>query len=94
MVASDYGPLSEVELKLLMGYAEEDLYNADRQSFAFPILHSLLKKGVQSYEMESIGKKVLKLSITGETEGARNGAKAFFVSYLMSYPLGNSFNRI
>ena len=66
-----------------MNYAEEDLYNADRQSFAFPLLYALLKKRLKTKEMDFIGDKVLKLAITAESEAARNSAKNFFCSYLM-----------
>ena len=68
---------------MLLNYAEEDLYSADRQTYAFPLLHALLKRQLRTDEMETIGDKVLKLAVTGDTDAARNCAKSFFITYLM-----------
>ena len=83
LINSAYSSLEDTHLLVLLNYAEEDLYSAERQSYAFPLLHALLKRRLRSEEMESIGDKVLKLAITGETDAARNGARTFLCTYLM-----------
>jgi len=88
LINSAYSTLEETHLRVLLNYAEEDLYSAERQTYAFPLLHALLKRQLRTDEMETIGDKVLKLAVTGETDAARNCAKTFFIAYLMEYPLG------
>ena len=83
LINSAYNTLEETHLKVLLNYAEEDLYSAERQTYAFPLLHALLKRQLRADEMETIGDKVLKLAVTGETDASRNCAKTFFIAYLM-----------
>lgn len=90
LINSVYSTLEDTHLRVLLNYAEEDLYSAERQTYAFPLLHALLKRQLRTEEMETIGDKVLKLAVTGDTDASRNCAKTFFISYLMDYPLGET----
>ena len=79
--------LGDIHLQVLLNYAEEDLYNAERQTFAFPLLHALLKRQLRTPEMDAIGDKILKLAVTADSEAGRNSAKNFFCAYLMGVSL-------
>ncbi|CAG5097928.1 Oidioi.mRNA.OKI2018_I69.XSR.g15294.t1.cds [Oikopleura dioica] len=88
LISSDYGPLSDDYLLVLLGYAEEDLFNNERQATAFPLLHAMLKRNKVCDEMEYISTKVFKLSIQADTEAGRSSARNFFIQFLIDYPLG------
>jgi len=88
LINSPYSCLGDIHLQVLLNYAEEDLYNAERQTFAFPLLHALLKRQLRTPEMDAIGDKILKLAVTADSEAGRNSAKNFFCAYLMGYRLG------
>jgi U3 small nucleolar RNA-associated protein 20 len=83
LIGSQYGPLTDLHLKVLLGYAEEDLFNTDRQTAAFPLLHALLKRQNICEEMEYVGKKVLQLAVQADTEAGRNSARNYFIAFLL-----------
>lgn len=83
LIGSSYGPLPDTYLKVLLGYAEEDLYNVDRQTSAFPLLQALLKRQNICDEMEHVGRKVLQLAVQADTDAGRNSARNYFISFLL-----------
>ena len=84
LIDSAYGEcLSDAHLTVLLGYAEEDLYNTDRQATAFPLLQALLKRKNICEEMEHVGRKVLKLAVQADSEAGRNAARNYFVNFLL-----------
>ena len=80
LISSDYGPLSDDYLLVLIGYAEEDLFNNERQAAAFPLLHAMLKKNKVCDEMEYIANKVFKLSIQVNFQNNNFYKNIFFVN--------------
>lgn len=57
--------VSETQLQVLLGYAEEDIYDQSRQATAFGLLKAILSRKLVVPEMEELLKKVAKLSVTG-----------------------------
>ena len=88
LIGSSYGPLTDNHLKILLAYAEEDLFNQERQAAAFPLLQALLKRKNICDEMEIIGRKVLKLTVQADTETGRNAARNYFVNFLLEVSCG------
>ena len=75
-------------MKILLAYAEEDLFNQERQAAAFPLLQALLKRKNICDEMEIIGRKVLKLTVQADTDTGRNAARNYFVNFLLEVSCG------
>uniref|UniRef100_A0A3P9K9E8 UTP20 small subunit processome component n=1 Tax=Oryzias latipes TaxID=8090 RepID=A0A3P9K9E8_ORYLA len=57
--------ISETQLQVLLGYAEEDIYDQSRQATAFGLLKAILSRKLVVPEMEDVMRKVATLSVTG-----------------------------
>lgn len=77
------------QLKILLLYAEQDLYDGDKQATAFALLKAIIKRKLTAPEMDVVMKKVATLSITSELEHVRLQSRSVFYSYLMEYPLNS-----
>ncbi|XP_035727395.1 small subunit processome component 20 homolog isoform X1 [Vespa mandarinia] len=81
--------ISVEQLKILLLYAEQDLYDGDKQATAFALLKAIIKRKLTAPEMDVVMKKVAALSITSELEHVRLQSRSVFYSYLMEYPHNN-----
>ena len=88
LCAVDYGKvMSDAQLRVLLAYAEEDLYSAQRQSHAFDLIKSVLKRGLQCDEVFEVVDKVRKISIQSHSESSRAQARVLYYFFLINYPL-------
>ncbi|CAL1294349.1 unnamed protein product [Larinioides sclopetarius] len=90
---SQYHTMSEEQLKSLLSYVEQDIYDYLRQATAFTLLKEILSKKLQAPELRGIMSKVAEMSITSEQTHVRNQCRQVCMQYMLDYPLGKHLEK-
>ena len=87
-----YFTMTPDQTKALILYAEQDLYDSDKQATAFNLLKAIINRKIVVPEMHTVMEKVATLSVTSELDHVRHQSRLVFYAFLMNYPLGKKID--
>lgn len=82
--------LADTQLQVLLGYAEEDLCEMNRKTYAFNVIRSILALGLKCDEILDVVDKVRAICIQTHDTSAMNQARQVYLYFILHYPLSES----
>ncbi|XP_065909347.1 small subunit processome component 20 homolog isoform X2 [Dysidea avara] len=79
--------ISDAQLKLLLTFIEEDIYDYQRQTTAFPLLRAILGRKFITNQIHEVMNKVAQLSITSESDSVQLQCRKAVLQFLLDYKL-------
>ena len=76
------------QLRILLAFVEEDIYDSTRQSTALPLLKAILTRKLMVPEIHDVIAKISELSVRDSNKATRLQCRHLMLQYLLDYPLG------
>ncbi|ESO12980.1 hypothetical protein HELRODRAFT_188063 [Helobdella robusta] len=82
-----YHNITQEQLHVLLSYAEQDLHDYSKHATAFPLLHAILCRKLDSKELGSIMETVEEMMIKSDATDVQSKCRKVLMTYLLDYPL-------